>query len=438
MSGRRHLGRAVLSVVALALVAAGCGDQHERLRVGLLRDCAGLLASTKDGAVAGAELPLVRRGARLGGDGRTLESARVAGVDIELVPACTETGRLTQLIAETRWLVETQGVEVVIGPLGTSEGALMRKLARKYPDVTFLIGWGTAQEATLRDPQPNLFRLTPDGAQTTAGLGSYAFRQLGWRKAAVVTEGYNAGLELAAGFVAEFCALGGTVVERDYQSLFAPDPAAAAKRHAASADGVALFSTYSSPVPYVRRYASAVGGSLRGRLVGSGSAFGDPTALTPPTGTNMTGIVLGGVISPASSDRELGSYVHSFRQSFPRLHPATALFDATLAPYGAMEALARAVETTGGADGVELRKAIAGLELDLPTGPVYFDRNRQAVARITLQRLGYRADGTPTLEPVRVIDGVTQDFGGIFTATTQPPTWDAPKCERRTPPPWAE
>ena len=297
MSGRSRLGAAALA--AFALVAAGCGNAPERVQVGLLRDCAGLLASTKDGAVAGAELPLIRRGAGL--DGSTLENAHVGGVEIELVPACTETGRLTQLIAETRWLVETKGADVVIGPLGTSEGALMRKLARKYPDVTFLIGWGLAQEATLRDPQPNLFRFTPDGAQSSAGLGSYAFRQLGWRRAAVVTEGYNAGLELAAGFVAEFCALGGTIVERDYQSLFSADPAAAAKRHATKADGVALLSTYSSPVPYLRRYAEAVGGPLGGRLVEAGSAVGDPTALTP-AGTDTNGVVLGGVISPASSD----------------------------------------------------------------------------------------------------------------------------------------
>ena len=363
MSGRSRLTAAALAV--LALLVAGCGNAAERVRVGLLRDCAGLLASTKDGAVAGAELPLIQRGARLGRDGSTLENAHAGGVSIELVPACTETGRLTQLIAETRWLVETKGADVVIGPLGTSEGALMRKLARKYPDVTFLIGWGLAQEATLRDPQPNVFRFTPDGAQSSAGLGTYAFRQLGWRRAAVVTEGYNAGLELAAGFVAEFCALGGTIVERDYQSLFAPDPAAAAKRHAAKADGVALLSTYSSPVPYLRRYAAAVGGSLGGRLVESGSAVGDPTALSPP-GTDMGGVVLGGVISPASSDPELASYVKAFRQAFPGLHPATALFDATLAPYGAMEALARALEQTGGKAGPQLRRTLAHLKVELP------------------------------------------------------------------------
>ena len=58
MSGRSLAAAAA----ALALAgSAGCGDDAEPLRVGLLRDCSGLLGSTKDGAVAGAELPLIQR-----------------------------------------------------------------------------------------------------------------------------------------------------------------------------------------------------------------------------------------------------------------------------------------------------------------------------------------------------------------------------------------
>ena len=312
----------------------------------------------------------------------------------------------------------------------------MRKLARKYPDVTFLIGWGLAQEATLRDPQPNLFRFTPDGAQSSAGLGSYAFRQLGWRRAAVVTEGYNAGLELAAGFVAEFCALGGTIVERDYQSLFAPDPAAAAKRHAAKADGVALLSTYSSPVPYLRRYAAAVGGPLGGRLVEAGSAVGDPTALTPAGHRHERRRArrrhLPGVV---------GSRAGLVREGIPAGVPRPPPGD------GALRRDPGAVRRHGGARArprADPRQGRPGaapharhLELELPAGPVRLDANRQAISRITLQRLGHGADGAPTLEPVRTIDRVTQGFGGIFTSTTPSPSWDAPRCERRTPPPWA-
>ena len=190
--------------------------------------------------------------------------------------------RFPRLIAETRWLVESEGADVVVGPLGTPEGAMMRRIAAKYPDVTFLVGTGGAQETTLRDPQPNLFRFTPDGAQSVAGLATYAFEKLGWRRAVVVAEGYPGGWEVAAGFVAEFCSLGGAIVERDFQSLlFTPDPAAAAMRHAGSADGVALFATAAHPSPYLARYAAAVGEGLDTRLVVSGPPFFDQVEPSP-------------------------------------------------------------------------------------------------------------------------------------------------------------
>ena len=88
--------------------------------------------------------------------------------------------------------------------------------------MTFLASEMGSQETTLRDPPPNLFRFAPTGAQTTAGLGTYAYRDLGWRRAVVVAEDWYPGWESAAGFVAEFCALGGDVVERDWYSLFVP------------------------------------------------------------------------------------------------------------------------------------------------------------------------------------------------------------------------
>ena len=46
------------------------------------------------------------------------------------------------------------------------------------------IGTSPANELTLTDPAPNVFRFVLDAAQYAAGLGNYAYRQLGWRTAA--------------------------------------------------------------------------------------------------------------------------------------------------------------------------------------------------------------------------------------------------------------
>ena len=58
---------------------------------------------------------------------------------------------------------------------------------------------------------PNLFRFTPDGAQLMAGLGAYAYHELGWRRAATIADDQSFDYTQVAGFVAEFCSLGGTV-----------------------------------------------------------------------------------------------------------------------------------------------------------------------------------------------------------------------------------
>jgi branched-chain amino acid transport system substrate-binding protein len=70
--------------------------------------------------------------------------------------------------------------------------------------------------AQVLDPPPNSFSFLPDAAQWMAGLGAYAYHRLGWRRAATIgdlDENFFHWAQLA-GFIAEFCSLGGTVETR--------------------------------------------------------------------------------------------------------------------------------------------------------------------------------------------------------------------------------
>ena len=83
---------------------------------------------------------------------------------------------------------------------------------------------------------PNFFRWNGDGAQWNAGTGWVAYNVLGWRNVNVIEDDYSFGWTSAAGFIAEFCALGGNVTKRvlpplnttDYSSYVAqldpPEP----------------------------------------------------------------------------------------------------------------------------------------------------------------------------------------------------------------------
>src|SRR5690349_18112770 len=107
-------------VCLLAFLASGCGGGEQPVRIGVLSDCRGLLSANNEPSLAGAEFPLLERGARLRGvkpsDGIT--TARVAGRRVELVVGCSESGVYDVLVAETRRLIEVEHVNAVVGGLG--------------------------------------------------------------------------------------------------------------------------------------------------------------------------------------------------------------------------------------------------------------------------------------------------------------------------------
>jgi branched-chain amino acid transport system substrate-binding protein len=429
-------GGALALAVALVVAVAARGTARDPIRVGVLTECSGLLGQTKELVLAGAALPLIDRGGTRHEDGR-VTGARVGGREVELVPACTEFTYFHLLTLATRRLIEDDGVDIVLGPVGAGEGVVLRDLAARYPDVTFLEGPPLAQEATLRDSRPNLFRFGPDGAQTTAGLGTYAYRALGWRRAVVVAEDFSDGWELAAGFVAEFCALGGDVVERDWFSLFLPDPSPSARRHAAEADGVVVLSEL-SPAAYLAAYGRAVG-SLRRRVLLGGSAFLDPRNVRLP-GVDLHGAVRGGYIPLDPDVTTMRTFRARFERVFPELPPGPAKDVFVVPLYTAMTAVVSAVDQTGGELGEgqrDVRASLSSLELAVPQGKVRLDRNRQAIAPIYLERIGSSPRGGAAVEAARTVRDVDQGFGGIFTAHTPRPSATEPVCERRRRPAWA-
>src|SRR6266508_1836297 len=140
--------------VALSLLAAGCGGQKNMFTIGVITDCEGVFSAFSEDILAGAELPLLERGGRLVGrkpsDG--IAGARVGGSRVELRQGCGEITYLTQLIENTRRLVEEERVDVLVAPmLGQTEGVVLRELAHRYPDVAFVLANSYAQEPTLRD-----------------------------------------------------------------------------------------------------------------------------------------------------------------------------------------------------------------------------------------------------------------------------------------------
>ena len=419
----RQLALAGLAAAALAL-PAGCGDDEDPLRVGVLVECTGILKAFDDATFAGAELPIKQRDGSAGGR------------PVELVKGCVEIGSTTPLITETRRLIEDEGVDVVVGPVGETEGVLMTRIAARYPDVTFLLGASAAQETTLRDAQPNVFRFSADAAQAAAGLASYAYHDLGWRRAAVAFDYPASSWASTAGFVAEFCSLGGTV---ESQGAFIATRADRdlAKRLAREADGVFLTDGFYSAAEFLRSYGDQVK-RLPARLVLNGYWLSQPRQLAPK-GVDLAGVVVGGDIPFDSERPEWRRYIRSYADAFPDL-PRDSGGDLLVVPYYlSMEALARALDTVDGEIGPRgktLRSALARVRFVGPTGPIRLDANRQAIVSVHLRRVSPQGDKVTT-RPFRIVGQVDESYGGRFTPRTPAPSPFALDCRHGDPPPWA-
>ena len=419
----------LLAAVALSL-AAGCGGSKPApFRIGILSDCYGFFSSFHEPIVASAELPLLERGGRLRGKQPSggVDGAEVAGRHVDLRVGCVAGN--DDVIPEARRLVEEDGAQAIVGPLDPQQGMILREYARRQPETAFLIEPSAAPEVTLTDAPPNVFRFSPDSAQWAAGAGTYAYRNLGWRTAAIVGDDAPFSWGQAAGFVAEFCALGGRIADRTWIAM-GTDPGAVVPKLPRTADGVFLAPTISPMLGFVKRYA-ALHPDLSRRLVSSSALLYNATVLPLATGVVAAGTV------PFQPTPSMAAYVRTFTKAFPTIPPAIAIGPSTIPYRDGVEALLRALEQAHGDTGKRLLSALRRVQLDSATGQIRLDRNRQAVVPTYLSRVVTDAKRKPKIETLRVVPSVEQTFGGYFKPGDPPPSGTAPACRKGNPPPWA-
>ena len=126
----------------------------------------------------------------------------------EVVRGCLD-GAPRHAVEEARRLVEGERVDLILAYPDDDEGYALALYVRTQPDKTLVLGSSALQATTLDVRAPNVFRYVPDAAQRAAGLGTYAYEELGWREARIEHRQTQAALEQAHAFAVEFCRLGG-------------------------------------------------------------------------------------------------------------------------------------------------------------------------------------------------------------------------------------
>jgi branched-chain amino acid transport system substrate-binding protein len=433
----RRLRWAALAV-ALVLAVGACGGGEQRpLRIGVVVDCVGAFRALQDKELSGAQLPLIVRGARTAGrrpsDG--VHRVDVAGRPVEIVRGCSESGAFTTVTQVARQLVQSEHVDVVVagGPLSV-DGIPLRDLARRYPDVAFLAAANGPREVTLQRPAANVYRVSADYGQGVAGLATYAYRDLGWRRVALLVDDWVAGWGSETAFVREFCALGGRVVGRT-ASLGPKSPRAVVAGLPKRIDGVAVLGSIVSVTPDLLTALARRGPR---RLVLGPDVVGDANLVRGVAG--LDGVVAAAYAPAGARSPAVQAYLREYARAYPGAPPGQPRDALVMGYRNAVEAVLDAFEQVGGdlSQGRRrLRDQLGQLRADLLGLPIRMDARRQAVVSTSLVRLGrVSAGGVPALADLRTIPSVDQSVGGLVPASYVPSS-AGQACRRGPPPPWA-
>jgi branched-chain amino acid transport system substrate-binding protein len=423
------------ALVALLLAVSACGGDTQRpLRIGVVVDCVGGWRALGDGELAAAQLPLIARGARAVGENPSdgVRGGRVAGRRVEIVRGCSESGEFSTLTQVARQLVEREHVDAVVaGGFDPVDGIPLREVARRYPHVLFIAAASGPREVTLDRSAGNLYRVAPDYGQGVAGLATYAYRRLGWRRVAVLPEEWAAGWGAETAFVREFCALGGRVAKRVPLLVGGEAISTVLKRIPRDADGVAVLGSWTSVTPDLLRALARRGSNT---VVLGPEVIGDTDLVRHVAA--LTGVVGASYLTPAPAVR---AYLRDYAKAYPGTPPDEPRAAVVIAYRNGVEAVLEAFEQVHGdlSDGRRrLRARLARLDTTLLGVPVRIDANRQAVVSTTLVRLGPEsASGVPELRTVQSVAAVDQSIGGLVPANYVP-TAAGEACRRAAPPPW--
>jgi len=414
-----RLNKLTLAAALVLSLAGPAVAQTGTIKMGALATLEGAFTVLGEDSMRGVVLALEEFGYEAGGK------------KIELITGSSDASP-DSAIRATRKLVEQDGVQVMVGPLSGSEGLAVKDYAKTQPNVTFLNGTSAAQDTTLRNPAPNFFRFSTDGAQWMAGLGEYVYKTKGYRSVAVLAEDYSFPYTQVFGFLEPFCRLGGKsaldarfwvpIGNKDYSSVIAalPDDVDAIYVALGGADAVNFLTQYEQ-----------AGGELP--LIG-GSITVDQTVLGSKGRTRkfVIGTPSAGPISDTWDDPRWHAFVKAYQKRFPDGFPSPSLF--AHGYYVNTKAALLGLEKVNGDlsdGGKKYREALSSLEFDTPTGWVKLDARREAIADIFLTEVVVGTDGHLVNKTIKVIPAVSQTLGVPYKEFLKygPVGRENPRCE---------
>jgi len=445
MRMRKLIPFAALAVLtaAIAASAATARTSATPIKVAVLSDCQGAFGSFDGQDLAGVVAamsqyagakPVNKNDPRKGWTGGS-----IGGHPLKLVGIGCSNDKADTAIKETKRLMEQLGADVMIGPLSGDESIAVAQYAKAHPTKTFVDGAAGAQDTTLKVRAPNFFRFNGDGAMWNAGLGDLAYNKLHWKTAAVVADDYSFAWTSAAGFIAEFCAVGGKVTKRVFPPLNTTDYSSYAQQMPTNVDGTFVAVGGAGLIPFLKAYEQAHGPIDGKKFIGN--LFWGTPGQFEQLSTRVVGAYVGGagtagdLATPAAknyANNIIGKWfktIPPFGAAAPQA-ASTFTYGFYINTWGLIKGL-QAVKGDISGGQKALQAAVKKAVLPTAYGTIHLDKYNQGVIPVYYQQL-YSKGGKLAVKTVGYIPNVDQTFGGTFSAKTAPPGRSSPKCVKRS------
>jgi branched-chain amino acid transport system substrate-binding protein len=402
---RRAAGTSLLVWTALLI---GCtsdergkleakGSTEQIIKIGALATLTGPLTALGEDGMRGVELAIDEVG------------GKVAGKKIVLVKESSDATPNVALNA-ARKLIEQEKVDFMIGPLSGDEGLAVRDFAKTHPERAFMNGSSGAQDTTLRDPAPNFYRFSTEGVQWMAGLGSYVFKEKGYKRVATLAEDYSFPYAQVGGFITDFCRAGGHVPKKLWVPLGTTDFSSVISSLPKDIDAIYVALGGADAVNFLKQY-DQFGG--KAPLIG-GTIMVDQTILSTKgtLSTRLIGTVSQGPIADGNPDEAWQAFTKAYQTKFPKGLPSPSL--SCHGYYLNTKAALLALQSINGDlsnNQAKFKEALNNLQFKSPTGTVKIDKNRNGIGNMFLSVVDKKEDGTLFNRLVKVTPDVDQTLG---------------------------
>src|SRR5881275_792935 len=211
----------------------------------------------------------------------------LAGRKVELLVADSG-GVPAQTRTKIQELVERDRIHLMIGPLDTASALAADDYIRQAQLLTLSVA--AAEDMTQRKPNPWFTRGTSTSSQSAMPLADYAYKQLGYRRMAVIADDIAYGHEMCAGFQRVFEDAGGKIVQKTFPPLTVPDYATYLAQLKTNIDGIFLGFAGSNGFRWYKQFNEY---GLKGKI----NVVGGMTAFDEAVLRNMSDEALGIITS---------------------------------------------------------------------------------------------------------------------------------------------